>query len=640
MKTRMPWAAAALAGAIAVACPATAQAGTATSAVPTTGTVLNTSAVPSTANPGPVTINPYSPAYGHPYRHGAVPTLSAAAQMKAYAATTGAAPAVASANNITYHGGNDGIGVTSGQPKVYLVFWGSQWGAQGTDGSGRTTLSGDPSGEAPRLQALYQGLGSNNELWSGVMTQYCEGVAAGSQACPSNVPHTAYPSGGVLAGVWADEGAAAPAQASSSQLAQEAVNAAGHFGNTDPTSNRNAQYVVLSPTATHPDGFPTSGFCAWHTWTGSSYGDIAYHNMPYVTDVGGNCGQNTVNGGSAGTLDGVTIVDGHEYAETLTDQNPAGGWLDSSGSENADKCAWLAPGQTGGMGNLTLTTGTFAMQGTWSNDSAGCAFSHPIVTAELPAGSTKCADEGGTCTVSGSAVVAFGAGAYLFRQASGSISCAGSAFGSDPAYGLLKSCYVAPSGGPSGYSACATEGGTCSLSGVRMMAYGANGAFNYRLLSGSATCTNTALGGDPYIGILKSCYTAPDGTPAGGWTQCASETGSCSLAGTQAIAFGANGSFTSMLAGGTVGCSNSAFSGDPVQGTAKSCYVRTGPPPGYSTQCAGENGTCSFSGQRTVAFGAVGEFVYLTFTGAVSCTATAFGTDPVYGVAKGCYLTP
>ena len=67
--------------------------------------------------------------------------------------------------------------------------------------------------------------------------------------------------------------------------------------------------------------------------------------MPYVTDLGASCGQNFVNAGSAGTLDGVTIVEGHEYAETITDQNPAGGWTDRTGDENADKCAWVGAGR-------------------------------------------------------------------------------------------------------------------------------------------------------------------------------------------------------------------------------------------------------------------------------------------------------
>src|SRR5438045_9778096 len=82
------------------------------------------------------TVNPFSPAAGHPYRHGAVPTRDAAARMKAYRAAH-AAPA-ASGANLRYGGGVDGIGVTTGSPKVYLVFWGSQWGPAGTDGGGHT----------------------------------------------------------------------------------------------------------------------------------------------------------------------------------------------------------------------------------------------------------------------------------------------------------------------------------------------------------------------------------------------------------------------------------------------------------------------------------------------------------------------
>ncbi len=103
--------------------------------------------------------------------------------------------------------------------------------------------------------------------------------------------------------------------------------------------------------------------------------------MPYVTDVGTSCGQNFVNSGSAGTNDGFSIVNGHEFAETVTDQNPAGGWTNSGGSENGDLCAWNsgpgAPSQ-----NLSLPTGAFAMQSTWGNDGAGggdCEFSHSIV---------------------------------------------------------------------------------------------------------------------------------------------------------------------------------------------------------------------------------------------------------------------
>ena len=346
----------------------------------------------ATARRAPAVVNPYSPAYHHQYRHGVVPAIPQQRKMLRWDRNH---PRNASANDLNYGGGIDGIGVTTGQEKVYMVFYGSQWGTQSTNSNGDVVLSGDPSGQAPYQQELYKGLGTGGELWSGVMTQYCDGVATGAQSCPaSNTQHVAYPSGGVLAGVWVDESTASPNQATGHQLGVEAVNAAAHFGNTTAASNRDAQYIIVSPHGTHPDGYntPSGQFCAWHDWNGdttlsggavsSPYGDIAFTNSPYITDMGASCGQDFVN--SNGTLDGVSIVNGHEYAETVTDQNPPGGYTDSSGAENGDKCAWITPGTPGGSFDLTTGTGTFAMQTTWANDGSGgagtCEASHPIVT--------------------------------------------------------------------------------------------------------------------------------------------------------------------------------------------------------------------------------------------------------------------
>jgi hypothetical protein len=359
----------------------------------TTGPQAAVPAAHAAATPVPATSDPYSPAYHHDYRRGAVPTIADGARMRNWSAHHAAASA-SSAANLSYGGGVDGIGVTTGAEQVYLVFFGSQWGTQGTGANGDVTLSGDPSGEAPYLQEMFKGLGTDGDLWSGVMTQYCDGVAAGAQSCPgSSAEHVAYPAGGALAGVWVDESSASPPQATAFQLGAEAVTAAAHFGRTTASANRDAQYVILSPPGTHPDGFNTPGgqFCAWHDWNGdpavgvtSPYGDIAFTNSPYVTDMGTSCGAGFVNPGPAGSDDGISIVEGHEYAETITDQNPAGGWTDSSGAETGDKCAWIAPGTSGGAGGLSLATGTFAMQSTWANDGAGgagaCEFSHAVVT--------------------------------------------------------------------------------------------------------------------------------------------------------------------------------------------------------------------------------------------------------------------
>jgi serine protease len=83
-----------------------------------------------------------------------------------------------------------------------------------------------------------------------------------------------------------------------------------------------------------------------------------------------------------GPTAGITIVEGHEMAETITDQFPNGGWLDGGGSENGDKCAWITSGNQGASANVTFpsTDLTFPVQSLWSNafnnNSGGCVLSY------------------------------------------------------------------------------------------------------------------------------------------------------------------------------------------------------------------------------------------------------------------------
>jgi serine protease len=301
---------------------------------------------------------------------------------------------------MTFGGGyppQGGGGAVTSQEKVYLVLWGSQWGTQ-SGSFPALNYSGDSMGIVPDLEAFFSGLGTNNELWSAVATQYCDGIAAGSVSCPVSAAHVAYPSGGVLAGVWEDT-SATPATGppgstttpaiSGAAIAQEGADAATHFGDTSPS----AQFVVISPPGTNPDHWmdPRTGFCAYHDNTGDGWGvsgpDVAYTNLPYVTD--GRCWQGTVN--SPGLLDGVTIIEGHEYYETITDpffSPSASGWIDAKGREIGDKCLGLNPGLPGAPIDLTLATGTFAVQGMWSNDAkkkGDCAVSHSPVLVTTPA---------------------------------------------------------------------------------------------------------------------------------------------------------------------------------------------------------------------------------------------------------------
>ena len=256
------------------------------------------------------------------------------------------------AGQLYYHGGTGGVGVETGSDLVYIVFWGSQW-------------SSDPSGEAALMQNFFNHVGGSS--WNNSVTQYCEGVSSGTYFCNGAGTAATNPTG-VLAGTWYDS-SSLPKRISQSALASEASKAASHFGNSNHTQ---VQYVVATPTGHSMNGFGTQ-WCAWHSSTSSSYGTIAYTYMPYITDAGSSCGAN-FNG--LGANAGITIVGGHEFAETESDIYPSSGWTDSSGSENGDKCAWSSA-----TANESLNGVNFPVQPLWSNNAnsqtGGCVQTYP-----------------------------------------------------------------------------------------------------------------------------------------------------------------------------------------------------------------------------------------------------------------------
>jgi len=268
-------------------------------------------------------------------------------------ARPGQVQAASTTIDLTYHGG-----AVETTPKLYLVFWGSQWN------------NGDPSGEAAILQSFYSGVGGSS--WLNSVTQYCQGVLIGTVFCSGQGQAAGNP-GSILAGVWTDNASPAPSHPRQSQLAADAVTAAQHFHNTTGSSNASAQYVIATATGNNSRGFGTQ-YCAYHSATSSTVGNVAYTNLPYITDAGASCGAN-FNG--LGSNAGITIVGGHEMGETITDQFPNGGWLDQSGGENGDKCAWIPTGNQGASADTTLSTGTFPVQSLWSNASGACVLSYP-----------------------------------------------------------------------------------------------------------------------------------------------------------------------------------------------------------------------------------------------------------------------
>jgi len=293
---------------------------------------------------------------GQPYVH----VHSTVEAMEKYRAIHGSRPGSGGTSKLlSYHGGTSGVGVETA-PKVYLVLWGSQW-------------ADDPSGEALILENFFNGVGGSQ--WLNSVTQYCQGVANGTVSCKgAGVPAGNQPA--IFGSYLIDNGSAAPSHPTQSQLAAEAVKAAQFFGNTSATLNASVQYVIATAHNNSAAGFGTQ-YCAWHSSTTSTVGRIAYTNLPYMTDAGASCGAN-FNG--LGANAGITIVEGHELAETITDQFPNTGWLDGSGAENGDKCAWISSG-SGASANVTLPSGsTFPVQTLWSNaansGAGGCVISY------------------------------------------------------------------------------------------------------------------------------------------------------------------------------------------------------------------------------------------------------------------------
>jgi serine protease len=235
---------------------------------------------------------------------------------------------------LTYHGGP-----IQTNPKMYVVFWGSSWNG-----------SGDPQGVAARMKAFLGIIGGS--AWLNSVTQYTQsdGQHVGNQT-------------GSFVGSYVDTTSSPPSRPSQSQMAAEAAKAAAKYGDY----SANAAYIVALPHGIRPSGFGTQ-YCAYHSSTTAAGHTIAWTNDPYLPDVGASCGAGSVN--SPGTLDGVSIVFGHEQGETETDPFPNTGWLDSTNGENGDKCAWT---------NLenNPNAGGYPTQPLWSNANNGCVQSYP-----------------------------------------------------------------------------------------------------------------------------------------------------------------------------------------------------------------------------------------------------------------------
>jgi hypothetical protein len=219
------------------------------------------------------------------------------------------------------------------------------------------------------------------------------------------------------------------------------------------------------------------------------------------------------------------------------------------------------------------------------------------------------------------------------------------------------------------WTQCANEGQTCSFSGTREVRYGANGQFTSKIVTGSTPCTNAVFGDAAPNVAKSCSYSsntttapvvaAPSNSGTVTWTLCAGEGSTCSFSGTREVRYGTPTKYFTKVFTGSVSCSTASFGGDPIYGELKSCSFAsvtgstttgtatntaapttaptTAPTPTWTT-CAGEGSTCNFVGTRDVRYGITGKFVTKTFTNKTACTNAVFG-DPAVNVVKGCSVS-
>jgi hypothetical protein len=222
---------------------------------------------------------------------------------------------------LTYHGGP----VMTTGAYVEPIFWGPSWGDAGFVGD---KIAG--------IQAFYSGMGSSS--YEATNTEYTDG--SGGHVGLSVT----------LAGTHIDLSTSAKNGSRTSPILAEACAKATNLF-------ADGYYPVYID---QPRGH--AGYCAWHSTGTCPNGTQIQFAFFFNLDGDPGCDPQDTSGAHSQGLAALANVSGHELSETLTDQH-LNAWTDSSGAENADKCAWSF-----GTPLLTFSNNShWKIQGNWSN---------------------------------------------------------------------------------------------------------------------------------------------------------------------------------------------------------------------------------------------------------------------------------
>jgi hypothetical protein len=255
----------------------------------------------------------------------------------------------ASLSPISYHGGP-----LIPTPTAYLIWYGNWAQTNGTDNA---------SGQQIVRDFLTNVGGSPYYM---VNTTYSAGgyTISGGVTYGGDTTTTGYPQGSKL----------------SDANIQTIVNNAITSGRL-PYNANGVYFVLTSSDVSERSGFCTR-YCGWHTAGTPSAGHVRYSFVGNAARCLNSCAAQTVGPNGNAGVDAMLSVVAHELEEANTDPDPSSGWVDASGAENADKCAWTFSSRqftaaNGAIYNMTLGGRNYLIQRNLSATDNKCYIDWP-----------------------------------------------------------------------------------------------------------------------------------------------------------------------------------------------------------------------------------------------------------------------
>ena len=208
------------------------------------------------------------------------------------------------------------------------IFWGTTW----------PSYSGD---KITGIDSWYQG--HNNSNYAKTVDEY-SGTNGQVGAATTHLGHLI-------------DGTAAANGSSTAAILAEVCK------EVSPDRSGNGYYAVYTDV---PRG--SAGYCAYHS-AGTCGGVPVQIAFFFKLDGDSGCDPQDPDTSHSQGLAALANVSGHEWSETVTDPRN-GGWWDSAGSENSDKCAWSFPPTrtaTAVVNPATSQPDSWKIQGNWSN---------------------------------------------------------------------------------------------------------------------------------------------------------------------------------------------------------------------------------------------------------------------------------